>query len=285
MRSLKTYLAATAAVLVATAGTAHAVPYAFSTINFSNLTLSGLTGPGVTVNSSTVTTSSSANYDGAASDAASAPGDLTTGSDVRQSASGLSIVVPQNTFTQALTGASGARGDSITAGVLGGANATASDVAEGRLTVPSSTAASAGGTSTGLNITFTLAGTSTIGLTFTAADNLVATTTAAGDGASSEVNASFSVTGAGFAGFTFAPGALNTSISASGVGGNQSFSTGPTAYSTSVVLNAGTYQLSLLSGAQERLQTGAVATPEPVSLAILGTGLVGFGLMRRRKRT
>src|SRR3954447_8298331 len=156
---LKTYLAATAAVLFA-AGTAHAIPYGFSTISFNNLSLTGLTAPGVTVNSSTVTTSSSAVYDGAAPDGASAAGDLTTGSDVRQSASGLSIVVPQNTFTQALTGASGARGDAITAGLIG-VNATASDVAEGRLTVPSATAASTGGTSTGINITIAVGGTST----------------------------------------------------------------------------------------------------------------------------
>ena len=265
-------------------GVASAVPYAYGSITFTNLVLSGL--GGVTVNSSTVSTSTSASYAAFSPDAASASGDLTTGSDVRQSFSGpVANAPPPNTFTPALSASSGSRGDALLSGNIATATASASaaDVAEGRLLVASSTAASSGGTTTGINLSVTLGATTTFGLSFTASDSLTATTTAAGDGASTQVNASFTVTGAGFGGFIFSPDALNASVSASGVGGSQSFASGPTNYSTSVTVSPGTYQISLLSGAQERLNSGAATVvPEPASLVLLGAGLLGFGLLRRR---
>jgi len=228
-----------------------------------------------------VTTSSGANYASAAPDGASDSGTLTGGSDVRQSTSGPGPFPGPNTFTPALTAAAGARGDSGLFGAIN-AGASAGDVAEGRLLVAGSSAASSGGTSTGINITFTTTALTTVALTFDAATDLLATTTAAGDGASAEVNASFAVRSGGTTFLNYAPGELNAPVSASGVGGNDSFSSSGH-FTTSVDLAPGTYQLTLLSGAQERLQTG-VEVPEPMSLALLGTGLIGLSVLRRKSK-
>ena len=288
-----TYLGAAAgAALLTLAGTgiASATPYAYGTMSFSNLTLSGLTSG--TIDGATVTTSSSASYL-SSGDAASAgpnnigtgPIPLTGGSDTRQSTAGTGPFPGQNSFGQALQTGSGARGDSVITGNLltGSPAGSASLVAEGRLTDFGS-ASSTGGTSTGFNFSFTTTAPVTLTLSFTASNDLIATTTAPGDGASAQINASFSVNGNGVSD-NFAPSQLNTSVSSSGGTGDGTFSLGPTSFTHSVTLtSAGTYTISLLSGVQERLSAAAVNTPEPASLAILGAGLFGVGLIRRRRQ-
>lgn len=282
---------AVAVLLVGTACSARAAPYVYGELVFSNLTLFGLLDtPGVSIIGATVTSSSTADYPGRQGVSRSATGSLTSGTDVSQAFSGDSAMPEQNVFARQLTSGSGTRGDARISGAIN-ADATAHIVGEGRLTTAPATASSTAGTSTGIGVNVALAATTAISLDFTASSHLIASTAGVGEGASAQVNASFTITQGATMITNFAPGALNFSVSSTNGTGDSTFDSGPVAYSTGFfTLDPGNYQIQLLAGVQERLDTSAVpVTPpskvrEPASMALLGIGLLGCAIARKRRR-
>ena len=298
---VKSFRAATIGLLFSTgvSGIANAVPsYGYSTLHFEQFTLTGIVGldgqplPGVKYNSS-VTGTDGANYPGFASGGTSAPGTLFVGTDPAQAISGPGPFPVENTFSQALTASSGTRGDvQITGPIAGGA--TSNLVSEGNLTVQGS-AGSNSGTSTTLNVTFT--GASTVNLTFKASDILKSMVGTLGDSSNSQTSASFKIydsttntyvtiidnLNAANSGTTIAPFALNQNVASTNPSSPQSFTSSLTSYSYTANLNQNdNYQLTLADSTTVIL-SGSAPVPEPMSVALLGAGLLAMGLVGRAR--
>ena len=112
-------------------------------------------------------------------------------------------------------------------------------------------------------------------------------TTLAGETANASLQDTFSVTDltTGLTIASFAPAELNQTIGVANAGGSASVGPTTTNYSfTTPVLTSGhTFSIQFTSGSSENIFPPS-AVPEPLSLSILGVGLIGLGAVRRFRR-
>lgn len=290
-------------LLVSTAmtGAANAASsYGYSTLHFQNFILTGIVdangspAAGVVFFNSSVTSTDGANYPGFAVGGTSSSGNLFSGTDPALATSGPGSFPAENTFTQALTGSSGTRGDAQITGAIA-SGATSNLVSEGNLAT-SGSAGSYSSTSTTINVSFAQA--STVNLTFNASALLMSSVGNLGDSSNAQASASFrifDVTARTYvlitdnintanSGTDITPFALNQNVASTNPGSPQTFASSLASYSYTAVVQAGhSYQLTLADSTSVIL-TNAVAAPipEPSTLALMFAGLLAVGLFRRR---